>query len=112
MNLPDNNFKWVDKIKANLTTVGRPDLWENQFQINSKTIHKEIKRILIGQFNQDWHSQQQNSNKGRTYIRFKGAPELELYFKLLNKIIEIYSALEPEITHCLWKAEDMTKSHF
>ena len=65
LNDPNNNYKWISKIKDILFSVGRPDLWYNQFQITNLNTHKQIKQILIDQYKQEWHNQLQNSNKGR-----------------------------------------------
>ena len=78
-NLPDNSFKWMNKIKEILTSVGRPDLWDNQFQISDEMLHKKIKRILIDQFKQTWHENLQKSNKGKIYLGFKENTDIEPY---------------------------------
>ena len=54
-----NTFKWPSKIKEILLSVGRPDLWENQFQIQQTNVHKVVKRILIDQYEQELHEQLQ-----------------------------------------------------
>lgn len=85
VNLPNSNFKWLNEIKLILTNVGRLDLWENQFRISNKNIHKEIRQLLIDQFKQSWHSDLQTSNKGRIYCSFKENHEMEMYFKTLQE---------------------------
>ena len=78
-------FKWPNKIKEILLSVGRPDLWENQFQIQQTNVHKTVKRILIDQYKQEWHEQLQLSNKGKIYNSFKAIHEFESYLKTLPK---------------------------
>lgn len=84
LNLPNSNFKWISKIKEILNSVGRPDMWENQFHLNQTNIHKQVKQTLIDQFKQQWHEQLQESNKGRIYNSFKEQFEFEPYFKTLS----------------------------
>ena len=48
LSLPQGSFKWPDKIKEILISVGRPDLWNNQFQITQRNLHK-TEQILIDQ---------------------------------------------------------------
>jgi hypothetical protein len=85
MHLPDNNFKWANKIKEILQSVGQPDLWNNQFELTHKNIHKLVKQTLIDQFKQSWHEQLRTSNKGQIYSTFKENHEFENYFKSLSK---------------------------
>ena len=65
LNQPNENCMWINKIKEILLSVGRPDLWENQFVIKQlnlpKYIPRYIKNILI---DQQWHDHLQQSNKG------------------------------------------------
>ena len=84
LNQHNKNFMWINKIKEILLSVGRPDLWENQFSINQLNIHKYIKTILIDQFKQSWHDQLQRSNKGIIYSRFKETHQLESYTSSFN----------------------------
>ena len=85
LSLPEGSFKWLDKIKEILTSVGRLDLWVNQFLIEQKNIHKGVKQILIDQFKQNWHDQLQQSNKGKIYSNFKMTHEFEDYLTQLNR---------------------------
>ena len=82
---PQHNFKWPNKIKEILITVGRPDLWENQFNINQGNLHKTIKQTLIDQFKQNWHEQLSLSNKGRLFLNFKENHAFEEYLRILNR---------------------------
>ena len=80
-----NTFKWPNKIKEILLPVGRPDLWEKQFQIQQTNVHETVKRILIDQYKQKWHEQLQISNKGKIYNSFIVIHEFESYLKTLPK---------------------------
>jgi hypothetical protein len=84
-NLPDNNYKWINKIKEILISVNRYDLFENQDEITQRNTHKIIKEALINKFKQSWHDDLLTSNKGQIYLSFKESIELEPYFKLLTK---------------------------
>lgn len=86
MNLPDNNFKWSNKVRDVLFSVGLHDLWNDQFNTNRRKINKEVKEKLIEQFVQTWRDDLQHSNKGRIYLSFKEKPEFENYFKTLSKL--------------------------
>ena len=79
------NFKWLNKIKSILQSVGRPDIWENQFNTDLKYIHKQVKQTLIDQFKQKWHSELSRSNKGKIYLNIKENHGLEMYFNILGK---------------------------
>lgn len=85
MTLPQTNLKWPNKIKEILFSVGRPDLWETQFENAHTNIDKLVKRILIDQFKQSWNEQLTVSNKGRIYKSFKNDHDFEGYFKTLEK---------------------------
>jgi hypothetical protein len=85
VNLPNSNFKWLSEIRNILNTVGSPDLWQNQFQLTQKNIHKQVKQTLIDQFKQNWHDELQRSNKGLIYSSFKNKHEFEPYFKILSE---------------------------
>lgn len=80
----NNNYKWINKIKDILFSVGRPDLWYNQFQITNLNTHKQIKQTLIDQYKQEWHNQLQISNKGRIYSNIKEIHGMEMYFTALE----------------------------
>ena len=84
MILPDNNFKWINKIKEILNATGFIDLWHNQHQLNTtiKT-NKIIKNKLIEQYKATWQNSLTTSNKTRTYRIFKENLELEKYLTLL-----------------------------
>ena len=82
---PQHNFKWPKKIKEILITVGRPDLWENQFNINQGNLHKTIKQTLIDQFKENWHEQLSLSNEGRLFLNFKENHAFEEYLRILNR---------------------------
>ena len=81
----NSEFKWIQKIKSILNTVGRNDLWVKQKNITNKNIHKQIKQTLIDQFKQSWHAQLTQSNKGLIYNSFKITHEFEAYFKILPR---------------------------
>ncbi len=66
-----NEYKWPKNIHNILTETGRPDLWLNQFSLNSKSIKFTIKRTLIDQYIQSWNASMRNSNKGIEYNSFK-----------------------------------------
>jgi hypothetical protein len=85
INQPTINVKWCNKIKEILNSVGRPDLWQNQFQINQQYIHRQVKQTLIDQYKQSWHEELQISNKSRIYYSFKDNHEFEKYFFFLTK---------------------------
>lgn len=70
-NLPDNNFKWLNKVKEILISVGRHDLWLYQENITNNNIHRQVKQTLTDQFRQTWRADLQNTNKGKIYLSFK-----------------------------------------
>ena len=84
LSLPQGSFKWHDKIKEILISVGRPDLWHNQFQTTQRNLHKTIRQILIDQF-KNWHDQLQQSNKSKIYNSFEINHEFENYLKALDR---------------------------
>lgn len=82
LNHPRYEFKWLNKIKDILISVGRNDLWLNQQA--SINLHKHVKQILIDQFKQKWFSELDHSNKSRFYKSIKDTHGLEMYFKTLR----------------------------
>jgi len=85
LNQPNGDYKWPNKIKDILCSVGRPDIWENQTTINLNKIHLIIKQILIDQSKQKWQSTLQQSNKGKIYSSFKTMVDFEPYLKQLDR---------------------------
>ena len=85
MNNYENGTKWQNTIKEILLSVGRPDLWENQFYLTHTGIHKLVKQTLIDQYKQSWQEQLQNTNKGIIYLSFKQSHGFENYFKIITK---------------------------
>ena len=84
LHLRNNNFKWMNKIKNILETVGRPDIWINQGILPvPKNLHKYVKQIVVDQYIQEWNAQLRFSNKGRIYNSFKTMFQLEPYTKIL-----------------------------
>ena len=79
--------KWANKIKDILERCGRPDVWQSQ-QCNFN-ITTMIKRNLIEQYKQEWHSNIDNSSKGRNYNLFKDDLNFEEYLLQLPKQLYI-----------------------
>lgn len=75
----NQSFKWTQSIKDILISVGRPDLFNFQLNVTHKSINKIIKRTLIDQYIQTWHTDVLKTNKGRTYFLFKKNTDFENY---------------------------------
>lgn len=76
-------FKWPRFIQSILDKCGLSYLWLQHFML-PKNISDKVKRNLVDQHVQNWHSQLQNSSKGINYSLFKGNIELENYILKLN----------------------------
>ena len=74
----------VELIQKNFTDTGRPDIWLRQRNLNVHNRNKMIKRSLIDQNLQKWHSNLQVSSKGINYQLYKDNIQLEQYFTLLQ----------------------------
>ena len=88
LNNASESSKWMQKIKNILISAGRPDLWENQLQLDPQYLKTQIrilKQTLIDQYKQDWHASLQSSNKGLIYYSFKQDHKLEPYLTKLDK---------------------------
>ena len=86
LNQSRTEFKWMTKIKNILNTVGRPDIWLNQRDIQQINLNPHaLKQTLIDQFKQSWHDQLLQTNKGRIYNSFKHDINFETYLTKLNK---------------------------
>lgn len=83
-NTPNLNSKWLNFIQKIFTDIGRADIWLGQRNLNFHNPNKMIKRILIDQNLQKWHSSLQVSSKGTNYQLFKDNIQLEQYFILLQ----------------------------
>ena len=83
LNRPNTQFKWLNKVKSILESIGRPDIWLNQNESASKNIHLLVKRTLLDQFIQKWREDMTNSNKGLIYASFKSEYLFEKYFTIL-----------------------------
>ncbi|MEW8152430.1 MAG: reverse transcriptase family protein [Candidatus Thiodiazotropha endolucinida] len=83
-NTPNFESKWLTHIKKILNDTGRFDFWLTQSNIHCYSLGKIVKRILIDQNLQNWHSSLQHSSKGINYQLFKNDVNLEPYFLLLQ----------------------------
>ena len=68
------NSKWLTCIK-----------WQSQQNFHRKSISFLVKKILIDQYMQDWHSKSSQSSRALTYFSFKQDYVLERYFILLPR---------------------------
>lgn len=85
LNLPNFNSKWINYIKNIFIEIGMFDIWQNQQNIQCKTLKILVKQTLIDQNNQHWHSQLQNSSRGLNYSIYKDSIKLEAYLLKLSK---------------------------
>ena len=69
-----NSLKWLTCIK-----------WQSQQNFHRKSISFLVKKILIDQYMQDWHSKSSQSSRALTYFSFKQDYVLERYFILLPR---------------------------
>ncbi len=67
LNHNGNTYKWLTYIKSIFDNLWWSAMWLNQAQLRSKDIKYTVKRVLLDQFLQNWHSNMQNSNKGIAY---------------------------------------------
>ena len=65
--------------------TGRNDLWIYQNNINSRSINKYVKSVLIDQNLQYWHGLLQNSQKGRNYSIIKQDIMFEKYLTTIQR---------------------------
>lgn len=82
---PEKDFKWLRHIKTILESSGRADVWLLQPALNTPNLGNSIKQILIDQYYQEWNTQLQSSNKGRTYAVYKETHSIEKYLIRLPK---------------------------
>ena len=87
LNTPRCQSKWVNNIKSILNSCGRPDIWE--MPPTNINIVALIKRNLIDQYNQEWHSKLEISSKGKNYQLFKDSPNFEEYLLKLPRQLTI-----------------------
>lgn len=87
LNTPRFQSKWVNNIKEILNSCGRPDIWETP-PINTNIVAL-IKRNLVDQYHQEWHSKLDVSTKGKNYHLFKDSMNLEGYLLKLPKPLTI-----------------------
>ena len=79
----NTEYRWTEKIKNILRTVGRNDLWIYQENITNKNIHRQIKQTLIDQFKQTWVTTVFDSPKCLNYRIFKTVHTFEKYITYL-----------------------------
>ena len=66
--------KWITHVQTILSNVGRPDIFQhlnNHHQGSTKYLLHTIKKTLIDQYSQTWHTKLQNSSKDINYSLFK-----------------------------------------
>ena len=85
LNLPNFESKWTKCVKEILNEIGRPDIWQNQNNIQCKTLKNIVKQTLLDQNYQNWELTLQNSTKGLNYAILKESISLEPYLLKLNK---------------------------
>jgi hypothetical protein len=77
------NYKWLNHIKNILNQTGHTYIWTYQNSLLLTNTYKHVKRVLIDQFVQKWHSQLENSSKGINYRLFKNDISFEAYLNIL-----------------------------
>ena len=73
------NCAWIAKINSIFDITGNSFIFNNQTNVQCKTISKLIKRSLIDQFIQEWQDSVSNSSKGRNYQVYKQIFQFEEY---------------------------------
>ena len=79
------NYKWINRIKDILISVGRPDLFYNACIPNPKLTKNKIVRTLKDLCVQGWNMKMLDSNKGRNYNLFKQTLTMESYLLSLTE---------------------------
>ncbi|MEW8548531.1 MAG: reverse transcriptase family protein [Candidatus Thiodiazotropha sp.] len=77
-------FKWPNFVQLILNNCGLNYLWLQQFYNLPKNVANLVKINLKDQYIQNWHSQLQNSSKGKNYNLFKNDIGLESYITILH----------------------------
>ena len=85
LHTPNFSSKWVTHIQSTLIKIGRPDIWQLQQSVQSKSLSQLTKRILTAQFIQEWFAKDSQSHKALVYFNFKQNFELEKYFVTLPR---------------------------
>ena len=79
------NFKW----KESINNIGLSHVWLQQENIISKTIHNNVRKVLIDQFIQNWRSQLEVSSKGKMFALFKENTQIEKYLLILPESLRL-----------------------
>ena len=66
LNQPNIRFKWLSEIKSILDSVGLSNFWLQNIPV-PLNLHKLVKQTLIDQYNQNWNTLVNSSNKGKIY---------------------------------------------
>ena len=83
------NFKWTESINNILNSTGLSHVWLQQENIISKTIHNNVRKVLIDQFIKKWRSQLEVSSKGQLYALFKEEnTQIEKYMLILPESLK------------------------
>ena len=82
LNQPNIRFKWLSEIKSILDSVGLSNFWLQNVPV-PLNLHKLVKQTLIDQYNQNWNTLVNSSNKGKIYQLGKISIGLEPYLKFL-----------------------------
>ena len=85
LNTQNFKSKWITEIKSILTEIGRQDIWLNQNTYLHNNTKSLVNKILIDQYQQQWHSNLEISSKGKIYGMFKENINLEHYFTQIPK---------------------------
>ena len=85
LHTPNFSSEWITYIQSIFNQIGRPDIWQLQENVQSKSLSKLTKRILTEQFIQEWRAKDSQSHKALVYFNFKQNFELEKYFTSLPR---------------------------
>ena len=66
LNLPNIRFKWLSEIGSILDSVGLSNFWYPNVPV-PLNLHKLVKQTLIDQYNQNWNTLVNSSNKRKIY---------------------------------------------
>ena len=78
------NCAWIAKINSIFDITGNSFIFNNQTNVQCKTISKIIKRPLIDPFIQERHDSMSNSSKGRNYKVYKHIFQFEEYLSTIK----------------------------
>ena len=77
-------MKWIDKVRATLSSARETDTWRNQVVTHPRRLIKNIRNRLFAQYRDEWLESMHNMTSLDGYCLYKNTFQTEPYFNIVK----------------------------